>query len=429
MENFELTKDMTVALDTITNTKENVFITGKAGTGKTTFLKHVINSITKKKFIVAAPTGVAAINAEGVTLHSLFNIPFGPQCPNSNIELNIPPYKLKVIYEADVLIIDEVSMVRADVIDYISNKMKMIKYNDSPFGGMQIVMFGDLRQLSPVVKKEEGKILDKFYSSPYFFSALVWHETRFKIIELSKIFRQKDQRFIHILNQIRDCSAGPEDLEALDDLRKFDDKENDEHKIHICTHKYEVERINSSNLGESTHTFKALKKGNFPDNSAPCDLDLKLRVGARVMILINDNINHLYCNGTLGEVKFISPKSINVVTDDGCEVELEKHKWENFSYKLVNNKIEKSSIGSCEQFPVTLAWAITIHKSQGLTFDNVVLHIDRTFCSGQLYVALSRCRTMGGITLDSYITTRMMIKDEVLDSFFNKVRENNYYKL
>lgn len=420
-----LTDEMKEAVDIISNTRNNVFITGKAGTGKTTLLKYLIENV-KKDFIVTAPTGVAAINAGGATLHSVFNIPFEPYIPMSEIKMNMNKEKMEVIFSLDVLIIDEISMVRPDIIDYIDKKMQICRGNKYPFGGAQIVMIGDLFQLPAVIKGSEGNVLRRYYNGMCFFNAIAFQKKGFNIIELSHVFRQSDEKFISLLNKIRDYSISEDELDALSDLRDKNASKNfDGKNIHICTHRNITDDINNTKLGKHTHSYKALLSGKFKESALPCNDELKLRVGARVMILVNGK-NQEYCNGTLGVVTGLSDFFISLTTDDGREVMLDRYEWVDYSYTVKDGKIEKVKNGSCKQFPVTLAWAITVHKSQGLTFDNVVLHVDRSFTPGQVYVALSRCRTMEGIVSDSYITKRHIIANEELLNFEHKYKNNGY---
>ena len=420
-----LTDEMKEAVDIISNTRNNVFITGKAGTGKTTLLKYLIENV-KKDFIVTAPTGVAAINAGGATLHSVFNIPFEPYIPMNEIKMNMNKNKIDVIFSLDVLIIDEVSMVRPDIIDYIDKKMQICRGNKCPFGGAQIVMIGDLFQLPAVITKSEENVLRRYYNGMYFFNAIAFQKKGFNIIELSHVFRQSDEKFISLLNKIRDYSVSEDELDALAELRDKKESSNfNSKKIHICTHRDIVDEINTTMLGEHTHSYKALLSGKFKETSLLCNEELKLRIGARVMILVNGK-NQEYCNGTLGVVTELNDFFISITTDDEREVMLGRNEWFDHSYVVKDGKIEKVKNGSCKQFPVTLAWAITVHKSQGLTFDNVVLHVDRSFTPGQVYVALSRCRTMEGIVSDSYITKRHIIANEELLNFERKYKNNRY---
>lgn len=424
MKDIILTDEMQKVMDIVEKGDANIFVTGKAGSGKTTFLKYLIEN-TKKNCIVTAPTGVAAINAGGVTLHSLFCIPFGPITPYDRLDFKFNKWKKELIRRLDVLIIDEISMVRPDVLDTVDRKLRMICEDSEPFAGKQVVMFGDLFQLPPVVKSDERKLLSAYYDDFYFFNARVWKNTGFNVVELTKIFRQSDQAFINVLNRIRNYEVTSEELDVLSELKNrevYDDFKG-EH-IHICTHRKDVEAINNKELGiNGVMQFNSSIRDKFPNSSMPCDAHLKLRVGARVMALTNDTQKGYY-NGMLGQVIFMTPDVITARMDNGATVKFERHTWKNMQYVLEGDKIKKTEIGSCTQFPLTLAWAITIHKAQGLTFDKIALHVSKTFCPGQLYVALSRCRTLEGIVSDAFITKKMVIPEYALMDFEREYKQN-----
>jgi len=410
-----LTEEMNKVMELVEHTDDHVFVTGKAGSGKTTFLKHLI-AHTRKRCMIAAPTGVAAINAGGMTLHSLFGIPFGPISPYDRLENKFTAHKTELLLRLELLVIDEVSMVRPDVLDTVDRKLRWVRNEDEPFGGVQVVMFGDLFQLPPVVKKQDRKILEEYYDDFYFFNALVFKRTGFHVAELTKIFRQTDETFIKILNDIRNYSVTSDELDMLSELKDKAASQSYDGGIHICTHKADVERINAEKLGQSTFVYDADIQDKFPETSIPCDLHLRLRDGARVMALTNDAQKGYY-NGMLGVVVGLDSGSVTVKIDNGRVVKFERFTWENNQYVLKDDSIEAQKIGTCSQFPLTLAWAITIHKSQGLTFDKIVLHVAKTFCPGQLYVALSRCRTLEGIVSDAYITQKMVIPEYALTDF------------
>lgn len=428
MEEFILTEEMKDAVRLIEEGGKHVFVTGKAGSGKTTFLKYLINH-TKKHCVVAAPTGVAAINAGGVTLHSLLGIPFGPISPIERLEHRYTEQRVEMLLKLELLIIDEVSMVRADVMDTVDRKLRWIRESDEPFGGVQLVMFGDLFQLPPVIKTEDAKILSAFYDDFFFFNARVFKHTGFHVVELTRIFRQTDVEFVDILNGIREYKATPEQLDHLSELKDKKACHNyDGQYIHLCTHKSKVDKINTEMLGkEGLVEYKAAIKDKFPESSMPCDSLLRLRIGARVMALTNDRTAGYY-NGMLGNVTGLSDKNVTVHMDNGKTIVFERHKWTNTQYALKGDEIVSEDIGSCTQFPLALAWAITVHKSQGLTFDKVALHVARTFAPGQLYVALSRCRTMQGIVSDAFITSKMIIPEYALVDFERAYKaEGGYY--
>lgn len=426
MSEITITDEMAKAVELIEQTNQHIFITGKAGTGKTTFLRHIVNKL-EKRFIVTASTGIAAINAGGVTLHSLFKIPLGVITPEMPLKGILSKDTFQLLNSIDALIIDEISMVRPDVLDFVDRRLKQVRGSDESFGGLQVIMFGDLYQLPPVIKKDESLILDKFYTGYYFFNANVFKQKGFNIVELNHIFRQSDPRFIHLLNNIRTYNISNDDIEELGELRDkyMSDQFNSKH-IHICTHRRDVERINNNLLGQPTHSFDAIIKNDFNLGHAPCDAKLELRVGARVMTLIN-NRSQEYYNGSLGVVTEIKEGKIKVELDEGHSVIVEPFTWECCEYKLNGSKVEKKVKGTCTQFPLTLAWAITIHKSQGLTFDNIIIHTKGTFCSGQIYVALSRCTSLEGVICDSFITRRHIIPDIDLLNFEKAYQTTQYY--
>lgn len=425
MKDMILTEEMQKVMTIVTESNDNVFVTGKAGSGKTTFLKHLIKN-NKKNCIVAAPTGVAAINAGGVTLHSLFGIPFGPITPYDRLDCKFSTYKHEMLLRLDTLIIDEISMVRPDIIDTIDRKLRWVCESDEPFGGKQVIMFGDLFQLPPVVKEEERKILQEYYDDFYFFNARVWKRVGFHVVELTKIFRQSDEAFINLLNNIRNYNVTSNELDILSELKNNGACQRyDNGNIHICTHRKTVDEINMSMLGTSgIQEYSVMVKDKFPESSMPCDSVLKLRKGARVMALINDATKGYY-NGMLGTVVDLDFSTVTVRMDNGNCIKFERHTWSNEQYVLEGDEIKKTEIGSCTQFPLTLAWAITIHKSQGLTFDHIALHVTRAFCPGQIYVALSRCRTLDGIVLNGNITRKMVIPDYALTDFERAYKQSD----
>lgn len=422
---MDLTEEMKRAVELIATTNQPLYITGKAGTGKTTLLRHIVNTMPKR-FVIAAPTGVAAVNAGGVTLHSLFTIPFGIQDPTQNIKSGFKQNRKDLLCSIDALIIDEISMVKADTIDYIDQKLRIYRSSDEPFGGVQLIMFGDLYQLPPVVTKNEKDIMLQFYRGPYFFYARAFKNLGFQVIELNHVFRQSDEHFVRILNNIRSYRVTEEDIEELEQVRNRPICENYNNQyVHICSLKRDVQRINQELLGVPTHTFVAETSKEFNVKNAPCDEILLLRVGARVMVLINDP-HQIYYNGSLGIVSNITETVVTVLLDNGCSVGFERYEWDLCDYKMKDGKIEKIKKGTCKQFPLILAWAITIHKSQGLTFDHVAIHGKSVFAPGQMYVALSRCTSLEGIVSDSFISKKHIWPDRQLVAFEKAYTQNGY---
>ena len=417
-----ITEEMQKAIQLIESTNESIYITGKAGTGKTTFLKYIIENLNKR-FVVTASTGIAAINAGGVTLHSFFNIPFSVIDPNESVKKK-DCRGMEITDNIDVLVIDEISMVRPDIIDYIDKKLQKHRGNDLPFGGMQVVMFGDLYQLPPVVKAEDAKILSNFYRAPYFFYAQVFKRNGFHVVELSHIFRQSDPKFVRILNNIRNYQSTEQDIDDLESTRNCAiSRDYNNGYIHLCSLRKDVNEINTQMLGEPTHVFCATTEGDFNTNSMPCDSKLSLRVGARVMTIVNKHGE--YYNGSLGNVIDIDWSYIAVKLDNGDIVNVERHKWTEYKYVMEDGKMKQKVKGHCIQFPLTLAWAITIHKSQGLTFDKVVLHIKQIFSSGQLYVGLSRCTSLNGVATDVFIDKKHVLPNAELLRFEKMYKSNN----
>lgn len=426
MADIILTDEMKRAYDIIENTNDNIYITGKAGAGKTTFLKYATSHINKR-FIVTAPTGVAAVNAHGVTLHSQFNIPFGFISPDIDPASKYNPNLEPILCNFDVLVMDECSMIRPDVLDYVDRTLRMYRKSCLPFGGVQVIIVGDLLQLAPVVKREEQEAMDYFYEGPYFFYSSVWAEKGFHVCEFSHIFRQSDDRFIGMLNRIREYKFTPEDGKILNEIYDpIKSCDYDNGYIHLCSRKDQVAEINNAMLGIPTMTYTGTLDGKFNPTSCPCDIELKLRVGARVMTLINDS-DKKYYNGSIGTVVSLEKESVKVKLDNGLIVDIKPYKWAEIEYKLIDGEVKQHEKGTFTQIPLALAYAVTIHKSQGLTFDKVALHVNRTFSPGQLYVALSRCRTLEGIISDSIISKRHIIVDRHLIKFYDAVARTNYY--
>lgn len=407
------------ALRLIQYTRQSVFLTGKAGTGKSTFLKHVCK-VTKKKYVVLAPTGIAAINAGGSTLHSFFKLPFHPLLPD---DPNFQGKKLhdtlkyssdhrKLIQNIELVIIDEISMVRADIIDFIDKVLRIYSRNmREPFGGKQVLLVGDIFQLEPVVKADEREIISRFYPNPYFFSARVFQEMELVAIELTKVYRQTDKVFVGVLDRIRTNTAGSADLQLLNTRcnAPIHKGENDMY-ITLATRRDTVDHINEQKLAELPGEAVKLQgeiHGEFPENSLPTLMELIVKPGAQVIFIKNDQEKR-WVNGTIGTISGLSDDGIMyVVTEDGKEFDVHKESWSNVRYRYneTEKKIEEEELGTFIQYPIRLAWAITVHKSQGLTFSRAIIDFSGgVFAGGQTYVALSRCTSLEGIQLKREIT-------------------------
>ena len=410
-----------LAADFINQTSEHVFLTGKAGTGKTTFLKY-IREHTHKNVVVAAPTGVAAINAGGVTLHSLFQLPFDPYLPQVSNPLKKNFYrfskqKIELLNQLELLIIDEVSMLRADVLDCIDEILRRIRHSAQPLGGIQVLYIGDLFQLPPVVKDEEWELLQTYYESMFFFHARVIRQTEPVYLELKTVYRQGDPIFVDLLNRIRNNIATPDDLFELNKRYNpnFTPKE-EENYIILTTHNYRSDAINHRKLKElpsEERVFTGTVEGDFPDYALPTDLELHLKTGAQVMFIRNDTDGRFF-NGKIATITRIVADQIYVYLPDLNEdILVQKEEWENMHYSLnkESSKIEEEKLGSFTQYPLRLAWAITIHKSQGLTFEKAIIDAGASFAAGQTYVALSRCTSLNGIVLFSKIRSNSILTD------------------
>lgn len=412
-----------LALDYIESTHTTVFLTGKAGTGKTTLLQQIKRE-AKKKLAVVAPTGVAAINAGGMTIHSFFQMPFGPLLPggDSRPEVHYSPEKKELLYNLELLIIDEISMVRPDILDQIDLILRNVKESNHPFGGVQMLLIGDLSQLSPIIREEEWALLSRYYTSPYFFSSLVLQKMPYVRIELGHVYRQKEQAFVDILNEVRNQSINPENLQILNQRYDPDFRPSaDDPYITLTTHNSIANKINAEYLealqGE-TFEFKATIKGDFPKDAYPTETELKLKIGAQVMFVKNDSsAEKLYYNGKIGTVSRIEGNTVFV-----DELAVEALEWSNIKYKLEEEQISETNAGSFAQIPLKLAWAITIHKSQGLTFDKAIIDVSEAFAHGQAYVALSRCRTLFGMVLRNPIAAQNIIGDPAVIRYNTQVQ-------
>lgn len=428
MENTDENPALSLALELVEQTGLHLFLTGKAGTGKTTFLKEVCRRAAKR-MIVLAPTGIAAINAGGSTLHSFFQLPFGLYLPGYHRQnkFRIGKEKIRLMRSLDLIVIDEVSMLRADILDQVSGILQRYRGNNRPFGGVQLLMIGDLQQLAPIVRDEEWEEMKAHYNSPYFFDSRALKEAGFACVELTRIYRQSDAAFIELLEKIRRRSLDKESWDLLASRYRPDFSLGDEEGyITLTTHNYQSDRINDAHieaLPGKDHVYEAEVNGNFPESSFPTWQTLRFRTGAQVMFVKNDSSSdHRYYNGKIGRV--IRCENDKVwVESEGTEIEVMPESWENTRYAIDENtkEIKEETEGSFRQLPLRLAWAVTIHKSQGLTFDKVVIDAGRAFAHGQVYVALSRCRSLEGVVLRSPLTQEALIGDMRVDSFVSRV--------
>lgn len=425
-------KEFETALSLISHTNKSVFLTGKAGTGKSTFLRHVCKNV-KKKHIVLAPTGIAAINVGGSTIHSVFKLPFYPLLPeDANLSLEGDKLRkffkynsktIKLLSSVELIIIDEVSMVRADTIDAIDKILRSVSRKlKEPFGGKQLLLVGDVFQLEPVVKSDEREMINRYYDNPYFFSAKVFSQVQLICVELKKVYRQQEPKFISLLDRIRNNMITDADIVAVNSRYKANIGE-DELCVTLTTRRDTAEHINSEKLHQIKSqqiTIEGTISGDFPTASLPTQEQLTLKVGAQIIFVKND-VDKRWVNGTIGRVIDIDEKGefIAVVTDEGNECVVERERWENTTYKYNEKKkeVEQDVVGTFIQFPIKLAWAITVHKSQGLTFSKTIIDFSGggAFAAGQTYVALSRCTSMDGIRLNYKISRRdIFVNEEVV---------------
>ena len=423
---MEHNHELQTAWDFVENTGRSIFLTGKAGTGKTTFLKTIVEK-SRKRPIVVAPTGVAAINAGGVTIHSFFQLPFSPYVPGAKVEskFDFGREKRKIIASIDLLIIDEISMVRADLLDAIDTVLRRFRNHYQPFGGVQLLMIGDLAQLTPVMTPEDERILKPYYDTPYFFGSKALQQINYVTIQLEHVYRQQDLSFIGILNQVRNGHPTEETMMRLNTRCKpAFIPSPEEPYIRLTTHNQLANYYNETELQKlrgRTFQFHAEIKGTFPEYSYPTAETLVLKEGAQVMFIKNDpSGEHLYYNGRLGRVVHVDQHKILVLCEGDDEaISVEPMEWENARYTLneKTREIETEVQGTFKQFPLRLAWAITIHKSQGLTFDRAIIDANQSFAPGQVYVALSRCRTLEGLVLATPLEARAIMNDSRVDTY------------
>lgn len=433
---MDINEQAQLAWDIIETTNTNLFLTGKAGTGKTTFLRR-LKEESSKRIVVVAPTGIAAINAEGVTIHSFFQLSFAPFIPDAQYKLKEQQYrfskqKIRVIQSIDTLVIDEISMVRADLLDAVDSVLRRFRKNQLPFGGVQMVMIGDLGQLAPVAKDDEWQMLSRYYDTPYFFSSIALKSTRYAIVELKTVYRQSDLHFVELLNRVRDNRADSSVLAALNSryIPNFQPRV-EEGYIRLTTHNYQAQQENERQLAllsGKPYTYEASISGKYPEMLFPTEQILTLKKGAQVMFVKNDSsADKAFYNGMIGTVTEINEKNFFVRTKDtGVVIKVEPEQWENTRYEIDErtNQITEEIDGTFKQFPVKPAWAITVHKSQGLTFDRAIIDVQRAFTHGQTYVALSRCRTLEGLVLSAPLPMSAIIRDGAVDDYVSRAVEH-----
>ena len=433
---MENNPELQLAWQFIENTGTHLFLTGKAGTGKTTFLRR-LKEQSPKRMVILAPTGIAAINAGGVTIHSFFQLSFAPFVPETTFNSSQTHYrfskeKRNIIRSMDLLVIDEISMVRADLLDAIDSALRRYRDREKPFGGVQLLMIGDLQQLAPVVKENEWEMLKNYYETPYFFASRALRETVYMTIELKTVYRQSDTFFLSLLNKIRENQADDEVLNELN--RRYQPgfrPRKEEGYIRLTTHNYQAQKVNDNELASlpgQTYSFRAEIDGTFPEYLYPADEVLTIKAGAQIMFLINDpSSEKRYYNGMIGEVAAVNDAGMIVQgKDNGDEFQLLPEEWGNYKYVLneETKEITEEIEGTFRQYPIRLAWAITIHKSQGLTFERAIIDARNSFAHGQTYVALSRCKTLEGMVLESPLRREAIISDSTVDDFTKEVERN-----
>lgn len=433
---MENNPELQLAWQFIENTGTHLFLTGKAGTGKTTFLRR-LKEQSPKRMVILAPTGIAAINAGGVTIHSFFQLSFAPFVPETTFNSSQTHYrfskeKRNIIRSMDLLVIDEISMVRADLLDAIDSALRRYRDREKPFGGVQLLMIGDLQQLAPVVKENEWEMLKNYYETPYFFASRALCETVYMTIELKTVYRQSDTFFLSLLNKIRENQADDEVLNELN--RRYQPgfrPRKEEGYIRLTTHNYQAQKVNDNELASllgQTYSFRAEIDGTFPEYLYPADEVLTIKAGAQIMFLKNDpSSEKRYYNGMIGEVAAVNDAGMIVRgKDNGDEFQLLPEEWGNYKYVLneETKEITEEIEGTFRQYPIRLAWAITIHKSQGLTFERAIIDARNSFAHGQTYVALSRCKTLEGMVLESPLRREAIISDSTVDDFTKEVERN-----
>ena len=433
---MENNPELQLAWQFIENTGTHLFLTGKAGTGKTTFLRR-LKEQSPKRMVILAPTGIAAINAGGVTIHSFFQLSFAPFVPETTFNSSQTHYrfskeKRNIIRSMDLLVIDEISMVRADLLDAIDSALRRYRDREKPFGGVQLLMIGDLQQLAPVVKENEWEMLKNYYETPYFFASRALRETVYMTIELKTVYRQSDTFFLSLLNKIRENQADDEVLNELN--RRYQPgfrPRKEEGYIRLTTHNYQAQKVNDNELASlpgQTYSFRAEIDGTFPEYLYPADEVLTITAGAQIMFLKNDpSSEKRYYNGMIGEVAAVNDAGMIVRgKDNGDEFQLLPEEWGNYKYVLneETKEITEEIEGTFRQYPIRLAWAITIHKSQGLTFERAIIDARNSFAHGQTYVALSRCKTLEGMVLESPLRREAIISDSTVDDFTKEVERN-----